>query len=110
VPPVDSLAVLASDESSWPLAHAAFSNVRAVTLIEEKAPGTLNRRSARLLFVAENAAKVIYNASQAPAPFDQDAGWWLAKCFADFLAVIKEPETRSSGTEILFTPPAANAA
>ena len=110
VTPVNSVAALAPDESSWSLAHAAFSKVRALTLLEEESPGTLDPRAARLLFIAENTAKVIYNASQASAPFDHDAGWWLAKCLDDFLAATKEPETRASGTSVLFTQPAANAA
>jgi hypothetical protein len=110
VPSANSVAALAPDEKSWPLAHAAFSDVRAVTLLEEKSPGTLDPRSASLLFVAENAAKIIYNASQASAPFDHEAGWWLAKCFDDFIASTQDPEVRSSGTSVLFRPPAANAA
>jgi hypothetical protein len=110
VPAVNNVAALAQDENSWPLAHAAFSSVRAVTLIEEKSPGSLDPRSALLLVVAENTAKVIYNASQAVAPFDHDAGWWLAECFADFIAATQEPEVRSSGTRVLLTLPAANAA
>jgi hypothetical protein len=110
VPEVNSVAALAQDENSWPLAHAAFSSVRAVTLIEEKSPGSLDPRSARLLAVAENTAKVIYNASQASAPFDHDAGWWLAVCFADFIASTQETELRSLGTSVLLTPPGANAA
>jgi hypothetical protein len=30
-----------------------------------------------LLYLAENVAKVTYNASGSRAPFDHNAGWWI---------------------------------
>jgi len=33
-----------------------------------------------ILYLAENVAKVAYNASGCPRPFDHDAGWWVAAC------------------------------
>jgi hypothetical protein len=39
-----------------------------------------------LLRVAEIAAKVAYNATGLPAPFDHHAGWRVAPCLRDFAA------------------------
>lgn len=80
-PPAAVLRVLeiAGDEKRWGEAHAAFQAVRELTLREEKAGGDRGVRYL-VLFVAENCAKVIYNASGRPAPFDFDTGWWLPGC------------------------------
>ena len=75
---------LALDESHWVLAHDAFTDVRHLTLSAQRADTEGSYHY--LLTVAENAAKVIYNASGAPAPFDKDCGAWLVrwtKQFAD---------------------------
>lgn len=61
----------------WMNAHDAFQAVRKLTLRSEKA----GRRSARqqlVLDIGETAAKVIYNSSGGPAPFDHDVGWGMA--------------------------------
>jgi hypothetical protein len=76
------VADLASNRKHWSRAHDAFSAVRKLTLAaERKPPGKLSHC---LLYVAENAAKVIYNASGSPAPFDADSGDWLVRCARDF--------------------------
>ena len=52
--------------------------------------------------VAENTAKVIYNASNEPAPFDHDAGWWVVPCFEHFLATVAEASATNGGLQLLF--------
>ena len=90
---VDQVSALAADPSRWVEAHAAFTAVRHLTLHEERAPTNAVYRA--LLFVAAIAAKIVYNASGAPAPFDADSAWWLASNARDLaLAVGDESFTR----------------
>lgn len=76
--PVAHVIELAKNPSRWHEGHDAFSAVRDLTLAEERAP--TSKAYEALLFVAENAAKTIYNASGQPAPFDKDAPWWISSC------------------------------
>ena len=73
---VDVVMTIGSNAGRWREAHRAFQDVRGLTLLEERKP--TNRAYGSLLFVAENTAKTIFNASGEPAPFDEDAPWWLA--------------------------------
>jgi len=101
---------LASAQEHWNLAHAAFNSVRNVTLVAEKSPREFDQRVKSLLYIAENTAKVIYNASGEPAPFDHDAGWWLAPCLQNFLFAVSDPTVTAEGTKLFFSPVAENAA
>lgn len=83
--PVNDVLEIAQDERRWCEAHKAFGAVRDMTLKSESA-GYSNEHVA-LLFIAEIAAKVTYNASGEPAPFDADSGAWMAKNFRHFVAV-----------------------
>lgn len=84
---VERVATIAADPTRWAEGHDAFSAVRALTLREERKATHAAYKA--LLFVAEIAAKIIYNASGTPAPFDRDSPWWLAnnaRTFARALA------------------------
>jgi hypothetical protein len=80
--PVQCVIDLASDAKKWKRAHHAFSGVRQLTLAAEKKP--IQKREHSVLYVAENAAKVIYNASGSSAQFDEDSGAWLVRCAKEF--------------------------
>lgn len=101
-PAIDRVVELASIPSDWRLAHDAFRDLRELTLVAEGQRGSIDPRLASLLYVAENTAKVIYNASGEPAPFDHDAGWWVVSCFAHFLATVAMPEATKAGLKLLF--------
>ena len=101
-PAIDRVAELAGIPSDWRLAHDAFGDVRDLTLMAERQGGSIDPRLASLLQVAENTAKVIYNASSEPAPFDHDAGWRVVCCFERFLAIVAMPEVTRRGLELLF--------
>ena len=94
LPEVDELVALASAPERWPQARAIFDRLRQLTLrCERQEDGDLRLKG--LLYLAENAAKVIYNASRAPAPYDHDAGWWIVSCLAHLLDVVgTTPEIR----------------
>ena len=86
---VEHVLDLSKDRSRWFDAKEAFSAVRDLTLKEEKRP--TNRRYALLLYVAENVAKTIYNASRQSAPFDEDSPFWIPLCARDLARVVGEP-------------------
>lgn len=72
-----SIVDLSYDERKWIEAHDAFQAIRKLSLQNEK----LNRQDSHqqlVLDIGETAAKVIYNASGGPAPFDHHAGWRMA--------------------------------
>lgn len=75
VPAIDRVCELGKVQARWAEGHAAFDNVRLLTLLAERAPTDAAYRA--LLDLAESAAKTIYNASGAPAPFDHHAPWRL---------------------------------
>lgn len=80
---------LASDPKKWFCAHDAFSAVRHLTLSAERTP--IGKLDYYLLYVAENTAKVIYNASGSSAPFDRDSGAWLVRCAKEFADCENDP-------------------
>jgi hypothetical protein len=86
---VDDVIAVGHDDHRWEQGHGAFDRVRAETLRCER-EGVQDRQLVTLLFVAEIAAKVIYNASGAPAPFDHDSGWWMARCLRQFVVELPD--------------------
>lgn len=88
VPAIDHVVALATEPARWVEAHAAFSAVRDLTLREERERSGDAYRA--LLYVAEIAAKIIYNASGASAPFDSDSAWWLASNTRSFVRAIND--------------------
>jgi len=62
------------NESNWGAAHGQFSKIRQFVLKHK------SFKPEAYLMLAENVAKVTYNASGQPAPFDKDSGWWIPSC------------------------------
>ncbi|MFT3772891.1 MAG: hypothetical protein QM820_46490 [Minicystis sp.] len=81
---------------SWPEAHRAFRDVRQVALQFERAGTPASDPTQQLLGVAENAAKVIYNATNLPAPFDAPAGLHLLVSVAHYVRLRGSPELRAT--------------
>ena len=92
--PVLTVELIGLTRRSWPEAHRAFDDVRDVTLQFERAQRSGTDPTYKLLFVAENAAKVLYNAAKMPAPFDADSGLRLLVCVAHFVQTRALPELR----------------
>jgi hypothetical protein len=78
-PPDQLLGVIRVGEHDWSRGHLAFDAVRERTLDAERRADAVDARLSSLLYVAENAARVIYNASCPPDPFDADSAAWLLK-------------------------------
>lgn len=69
--PVKELHSIVDHESRWAEAHAQFSEIRRF-LLDHK-----HFQPDSFLVLAEKVAKVTYNASGRPAPFDADSGWYI---------------------------------
>lgn len=114
LPAVDDVAAIARDPSRWPRAHAAFAVVRQLLLVAERDPAADRARIA-LLYLAENTAKVAYNASRPappydaghPAPFDEDTGWWIAENVRRIADHLRDPEFETESWDRLVAIPHA---
>lgn len=73
VPPqIRELEEVTGDEENWKDAHAQFTKIRTFSLENpDYEPETY-------IALAEKLAKITYNSSGRPAPFDFDSGWWIA--------------------------------
>jgi hypothetical protein len=74
---LSDLVGIGEDRGRWAQAHAAFDAVRRLTLERERGAVTSQDPTYIVLFVAENAARVIYNAAGPTDPFDDDSAAWL---------------------------------
>jgi len=83
------LVEVASDSSRWDEAHEVFGRIRRNITLPNEASSTTDADSI-FAYVAENAAKTIYNCSHPITPFDEDNLEWLLKCEKEFLAAIDE--------------------
>lgn len=91
-PPQAVQAVARVGRSDWGRGHDAFDAVRQLTLAMELIePRPRPDPSYLLLFVAENAARMIYNASGTKYPFDDDSGAWLIRAFRQFAQSLPQP-------------------
>lgn len=80
----------ADNQRMWADAHRAFDNLRKATLqledLQKKRRLTKDEELlAGILLLAENVAKVTYNATDPPDEFDEDSGWWIAACLKGFV-------------------------
>jgi hypothetical protein len=106
-PPVEVLVVrtLATDPDRWSEGHSAFDAVRDLVLREEARVFGRNKILLEVLFVAENTARIIYNASAPPDPFDADSGWWLAENLRSLSNCIADEAFRAEAWRRLSTVP-----
>jgi len=72
--PVRELFPIIDDKDKWKNAHEQFAKIREFGLVNQE-------YCKEYLRLAEFVAKVIYNASGEPDPFDSDSGHYIA-CFA----------------------------
>jgi hypothetical protein len=81
--PVLDLFTIINDKSKWSEAHEQFTNIRRFLLANK------SFQPESYLLLSELVAKVTYNASGQPAPFDSDSGFYipsLAISTVDFFA------------------------
>ena len=68
---------IARTRHAWPQSRTAFDALRELTLTDAGVSGTPNLYKS-VLVLAENVAKVTYNATGGSAPYDHHAGWRVA--------------------------------
>ena len=101
--PVELAIDIANTPADWGKAHGAFSTVRKATLNLERQK-SLNPRQALLLnqlYLAESVAKVAYNATNPWDGFDEDSGWWIARCLKDILDSLNDEKFSASAWAVL---------
>jgi len=77
----------------WDQAHLAFDRLRRdVTLKYEAHSPRSDDPCYALLFVGENAARVIYNATAPADPFDDDSVEWFFRVLADLAKVLNDQD------------------
>ena len=81
-------------------AHNFFDSVRLLTLDEER-KDSKDDKFYNLLLLAENVAKVTYNAYGYSAPFDHDAGWWIIAILKKITDLVNETEFSSTAWKVL---------
>ena len=86
----DQVLRTADGRAMWGNGNRDFSMIRRETLrVDELARQrnlTTDEELLRgLLVLAELVAKVTYNATQPPDPFDNDSGWWIASSIRTFV-------------------------
>lgn len=69
---INELYTIIDTQENWKQAHNQFSRIRQF-LLDNK-----NYQPETYLLLAENVAKVTYNCSNEPAPFDKDSGWYIS--------------------------------
>lgn len=72
------------DKEKWKLAHNQFTKIRTLNLSNN------DKEFEIYLNLAEKAAKVTYNSSEQPAPFDADSGFAIPMLALQFCDVIDD--------------------
>lgn len=105
LPPIPEIVFtceLGTQAEHWSKAHQAFQQIRKLTLKSEQL--TLKDSTYHaILYVAENAAKVIYNATIPHDSFDYDCGEWLVYCFRHFVSQVNSQNLEKASWNLFKT-------
>jgi hypothetical protein len=99
---VREVLLIAEERRRWHEAHDAFSKVRKATLELERQKERKAPKPYALSLLAELCAKVTYNASRPPAPFDYDSGWWVPSCVRSTIDAIGAERYARKAEDLLF--------
>ena len=104
---IQHLLRISDDSGNWPLAKQVFSTLRAEVLKLERLQTLTDAQEEGILclYLAENVAKVLYNATNPPDEFDEDSGWWVAGCLRRYVDHLNDDEfTRKAWTTLATAP------
>jgi hypothetical protein len=92
--PIEQVLRIADHAKGWRNARGAFSALRKATLDLERLQTRSKEQNLLLchLYLAENVAKVIYNATDPPDEFDEDSGWWVVSCLKSVLDLLNDDQ------------------
>lgn len=99
-PEVELVLTIARDRARWREAKGAFRAVRQRTLRTE------DRLLRNVLLLAENVAKVVYNATEPVGRFDRDAGWQIAANVQAIIDLVDDPVFAAEAWQALLRPAA----
>jgi hypothetical protein len=88
---VETVVEVALTPSLWSNAREAFDAVRALASKDERKQ-TPSALYAQVLLLAENTAKVTYNATGLSAPYDHNAGWKVVQVVRQIVDQVAKPE------------------
>jgi|ERR1017187_7658949 hypothetical protein len=88
---VEKTVEVALTPNLWPNAREAFDAVRALSSKDERKQ-TPSALYAQVLLLAENTAKVSYNATGLSAPYDHNAGWKVVQVVRQIVDRVAKPE------------------
>jgi hypothetical protein len=93
----DQILEITDHQTQWGNGHREFSTLRdsVLELLELLRMRGLSKEQKILygvLSLAELVAKVTYNATDPPDPFDEDSGWWIAVSLKGFVDLWKDDE------------------
>ncbi|QDU45271.1 hypothetical protein Mal52_37630 [Symmachiella dynata] len=91
-PVLDCVKRLSMTPSEWGNGHDVFTKVREVTLQHDKLSkeSSADETLSWILAVAEQTAKVSYNATFPQDEFDDDSAAWIIACLRGFASVMNE--------------------
>jgi hypothetical protein len=98
---VEKVIEVALTPSLWPGAREAFDAVRALTLKNERGQAS-SVLYAPVLSLAENTAKVTYNATGLPAPYDHNAGWKVVQAVRQIVDRVAKPEFETEAWNLIL--------
>jgi len=96
---VHAVSFIAKHRFLWRWGHVAFDEVRCLTLRYEKSKNK-NELYGCLLYLAENCAKITYNATNPLDPFDDDVGAWMVSCLRYLVDKVNDPEFETQAWQL----------
>lgn len=81
-PEINTILEIARTQRRWAESKEAFKSIRKLTLQADEEARNAKSIDYNLLYrtvlcLAENVAKVVFNATSSLAPYDRDSGWWV---------------------------------
>ena len=89
---VGSLLDIVKDDSRWAEAKAEFNKIRSETIRLEETGGNLELLG--IFHLAENVAKITYNAWCSNYEFDEDAGYWIPSCVNFIISHVRDEDRK----------------
>ena len=85
---IPNLIILARDPERWQWARVAFDDLRRMSLVMDRMP--VREVFAHIFNLAEDVAKITYNASNPATPFDEKCQWRIVVTAWNIVQAMKE--------------------
>lgn len=91
------LIVIMENQDQWKNAHDQFQKIRSLALQADKF------EPHSFIVLAEKVAKITYNASGEPAPFDLTSGYYIGPLSQELAEFIDDPALNREVERVLFS-------